>query len=171
MPARTSAFFIIPLDVVAELGGANFSFDATTSRTRDRSGQAIRHAKESGSESLVDDVNLDEVSLSVTGHITDHPLYFGPSFAGYPGRSTTVVRGLRAIQAAKARCTVIFGDDIYTSMVLESISEPRDSSTGDGVDADITMTQVEVGSLKLVAAVPDAIVQALKDEIVVGWLP
>lgn len=166
MPARRSLFSIVPTRPVTELDG-EFSFDATSTRTRERHGQVIRHPKESGAESLVDDVNLNEVRISVTGHLTDHPLYA----LGYPGRSTTLVRGLRAIQTAKAPCTVIFGDEVLTSMVVESISEPRDSGTGDGLDVEIVMTQIEIGSLKLVAAVPDAIVQALKDEVVVGWLP
>jgi len=168
--AYRSRFSIIPTTPVAGID-AQLDFDCTTSRTRERPATAIRWPKESGDEGLVDDVDVGEVTISVTGHFTDTPSYYGPGLGGYPGRAEALVAGLRAVQAAKARCTVIYGDEILPSMVLERVGEPRDPETGDGVDVDLTMVQVEVGTLKLVGAVVDAQVQALGQVSDVGWLP
>lgn len=159
-------FSIIPTRPVTGVG-EQLDFDATTSRTRERMGQAIRHPKESGSEGLVDDVNLDEPTISVTGHFTDFPLYA----PGFEGRSVALVAGLRAVHEAKVPCTVIYGDDILTMMVLERMSEPRTAETGDACDVDFTMVQIEIGELKLVDAVADAQTKALGDITDIGWLP
>ena len=54
----------------------------------------------------------------------------------------------------------------YTPKEVEHVRSSRD-----GVDVDLTMVQVEVGTLKLVGAVVDAQVQALGQVSDVGWLP
>lgn len=168
--AYRARFSIIPLSPVPGVD-TQIDFDCTSSRTRDRQGTAIRWPKESGAESLVDDVEVGEVMIAVTGHFTDTPSYYAPGLGGYEGRGEALAAALRAVQQAKARCTVIYGDEILTSMVIERLSEPRDSETGDGVDVDLTMVQIEVGELKLVEAVADAQVQALGQVAEIGWLP
>lgn len=169
MSATRSRVSIIPQSPVTDVDGS-LDFDATTRRVRDRRGRAIRHPREVGREGLVDDVALEPVELSLTGHFTDTPLYYAPGFGGYPGRAEALARGLRAVQDAKVLCTVVWGDEVLTSMVIESVSEPRQADA-DQVDADVRLVQIEVGRLKLIAAVPDATTQALGQVVDVGWLP
>lgn len=168
MPFRSSRFSIAPRQPVPG-APATIVFDATTSRARQRSGQAISHAKETGDDQLTDDLLLEPVVLQITAHFVDFPMYA----LGFEGRSAGLVAQVRAVHSAKARCVVIAGDDIYTSMVIESVGEPYDSDTGDGVDIEFTLKEVDTGDLTLVDAVVDAQTQALGalDAIDIGWLP
>lgn len=166
MPTIRAQFSIIPLTPVAGVD-VQVDADCTTSRTRSVPGTAIRWPKETGGETLVDDVDVGEVELAVTAHFTDTPAWG----VGYEGRSEDLVAAVRAIQRAKARCTVICGNEILTSMVVERLGEPRDADTGDGVDVDLAMVRVEVGALRLIDAVPDGQTQALGQVAEIGWLP
>jgi len=172
MPQTGARLSLIPSRPVTGVIGNVVDFDSTTQRTRDARGQAIRHPKES-TESLTDDVILEPVVLQVTAHYTDHPLYYGPSFGGYGGRSEDLASAVRAVQTSKTPCLVIYGDEIFPSMVIESMSEPRTAQTGDAVDIDLTLVEIDIGELALVTAIVDAQTQALGDidTVDIGWLP
>ena len=83
-------FSIIPTRPVTGVD-AQLDFDATTSRNRNRQGTAIRHPKQSGSDGLVDDVDLHPIVISVTAHFTDYPSFYGPGLAGYDGRAEALL--------------------------------------------------------------------------------
>lgn len=161
-----------PMRSVSGVTDDMLTFDATTQRTRDQRGQVIRHAKESA-EDLTDDVIFEPEVLTITAHFTDTPMYYGRELGGFEGRAEQMAEAVRAIQLSKTRCLVFWGDKILPSRVIESVSEPRTPTTGDGVDIDLTLVQIDVGDLALVDAVVDAQTQALGDidSIDIGWLP
>lgn len=170
MPQYRSSLLLLPTRPVSGVPDDGLTFDATTQATVEQQGRAIRHPKQSGSEDLVDDVDVEPTALSFTAHFTDTPLYYDQLAAG-EGRAVALADALAAIQTAKVRCTVFFRDRVYPGMVIERRSEPYDAETGDGVDVDFSMVQVVTGTLKLVEAVPDAQTQALGQIVDIGYLP
>lgn len=167
-----SRFAVIPTRPMP-LVGAFIECDATTKRARRRSGQVVMHPKESGLDPLTDDVILDPESLSVTAHFVDFPLYYGPTQFGFPGRAKLLADQVRDLQDRKIPCIVLSGDDILTSMVVQSVGDTRTAETGDAVDMEIELVHIEIGELGLQSAIIDSVSQALGAEqpAVIGLKP
>lgn len=172
MPAKRCTVTITP-STPTPLIPDFIMFDGTTSRQRQRNGQVIRHPKESGEDGLADDVQFDPVMLQMTAHFTDHPLYYGPDFAGYDGRAGELLEAVYDLQDRKVPVTLVIPDRIFENMVIETMGDARTVETGSDKDIDLRFVHVEIGDLTLVSALVDAQTQALGDAnpLDIGYLP
>jgi len=173
MPAKRCTVSLIPTRPTPLIPTGVLTFDGTTQRARQVSGQAIDHPKESGEDGLVDDIQYDQEVLQMTAHFTDHPLYYGTGFAGYSGRAADLTEALFALQRAKVTMFVLIPDKIFTSMIIEQLGDSRTVETGSDKDLDIRFKHIEIGDLTLVPALVDAQTQALGDAAPqdIGYLP
>jgi len=163
MPAKRCTVSLIPTKPTKLIPTGVLTFDGTTQRARQVAGQVIDHPKESGEDGLADDIQYDPETLQMTAHFTDHPLYYGTGFAGYPGRAADLAESLFDLQRAKVPMFVIVPDKIYLSMVIEQLGDSRTVETGSDKDLEIRFKHVDIGDLTLVPALVDAQTQALGD--------
>lgn len=172
MTAKRCTVTLIPNTPTPLIPGF-ITFDGTTSRQRQRGGQVIRHPKESGEDALADDVQFDPTTVQMTAHFTDHPLYFGPEFAGFEGRASELCEAVFDLQERKIPVTILLPDKMHVNMVIETMGEARSVETGSDKDLDLRFVHVDIGDLTLVSALVDAQTQALGDAnpADIGYLP
>lgn len=173
MPAQRCTVSIIPTKPTPLIPTGVLTFDGTTQRARQLAGQVIDHPKESGEDGLADDIQYDPEILQMTAHFTDHPLYYGTGFAGYPGRAADMADSLFALALAKVPFFIIVPDKIFVSMVVEQLSDSRTVETGSDKDLEVRFKHIDIGDLTLVPALVDAQTQALGDAnpADIGYLP
>lgn len=128
----------------------NIFLDATIDETHAYKANVTSYPIESG-DSVSDHVfNLPE-NLSITGIVSDTPLNILLPF----NRSIDAFNRLLRIFYNKERLTIVTGIKIYTSMVMTSLSIPRDVRTGQSLTFAMEFKRVVISGATTFTKAPD----------------
>ena len=120
-----------------------FRIDATVSEEPSYSAEVTAHPVEKGAD-IVDHVRARPVTLSITGIVSDTPLQpLASERDGTTLPTETARKRLREIYTNREPVAVETDDTVYENMILETLSIPRDSTTGDALRFSATFRQVE----------------------------
>ena len=140
------------------VGLQSLDFDATLDESHDWRNEVTQNPVETGTP-ITDHVIEKADKLRLQGVITNSPLY--GEFAGqYFGGDTTSPRiqtafeAIRELVKSKEAVTVYTKHAVYTSMVIESVSIPRNAQLGEEIQFTMELVNVRLVSTQLVTLPP-----------------
>lgn len=129
-------------------------FDALISQELSLSASAPEYAVEDGFP-VSDNVSLDATVLNMTLYLTNTPVTWYARHGSDPNRVATVEAQLKELYFAKAPVTVVTTDDVFTDMVITSMTLKKSLETGYDREIPITFKKIQVTKAKT-AAIPDS---------------
>lgn len=129
-------------------------FDALISQEVSLSASAPEYAVEDGFP-VSDNVSLDATVLNMTLYLTNTPVTWYARHGSDPNRVAMVEAQLKELYFAKAPVTVVTTDDVFTDMVITSMTLKKSLETGYDREIPITFKKIQVTKAKT-AVIPDS---------------
>lgn len=129
-------------------------FDALISQEVALTASAPEYAVEDGFP-VSDNVALDATVLNMVLYLTNTPVTWYARHGSNPNRVATVEQQLKELYFAKAPVTVVTTDDVFTDMVITSLTLKKSLETGYDREVPITLKKIQVTKAKT-AAIPDS---------------
>jgi hypothetical protein len=134
------------------IGGVLITLDGSVSQTHARTAQVTEHPVEDGSD-VTDHVRIDPIRVTINGIVTSTVL----GQQGEGGREVDAWAALEAILEDRQPVTVTTTLRTYESMILASISTPRDASLAHAVAPVLEFRQVRIVKSQTTTLPPERI--------------
>lgn len=139
-------------------GIASLDFDATLEEIHEWKNEVTQNPVETGSP-VSDHVIEKSDKLRLTGTITNSPLrgeFAGQYFGGdtQSPRIQTTFEAIRALHKAREAVVVYTKHAVYTNMVIESTTIPRNAQLGEEVNFTIELVNIRLVSTQMVKLPP-----------------
>lgn len=146
----------------ASIGG--ITLDATVEERHEYSNTATDHPIEAGGF-VTDHVYENPRVLDVSGEITDSPVQLFSALNGVSNRRIEAKDQLVALYQAREIVTVVTGLAIYTDMVMEGLTFPRNQQTGQRLQFSVTFKQIKIVASEIVGVAAEKADPDAKDKV------
>jgi len=138
--------------------------DATVEERHDYSNTITENPIEAGGF-VTDHVYENPRMLDVTGEITDSPVQFFSALNGVNTRRIEAKDQLVALHKAREVVTVVTGLEIYTDVIMENLSFPRNQKTGQRLQFSATFKQAKFVNSEIVGIAAEKAKPEFKDKV------
>ena len=129
-------------------------FDALISQEVSLTASAPEYAVEDGFP-VSDNIALDATVLNMVLYLTNTPVTWYARHGSNPNRVAAVEQQLKDLYFSKAPVTVVTTDDVFTDMVITSLTLKKSMETGYDREVPITFKKIQVTKAKT-ATIPDS---------------
>lgn len=144
------------------IGG--ITLDAAIEEKHDYSATITDHPIEAGGF-VTDHVFETPRMVQVTGEITDSPVTVFSILNGLSSRRMEAKDQLVALYELRERVVLVTGLEIYTDMVMESLSMPRNQATGQRLQFSATFKQTRFVDSEVVGIAEERADPSVKDKV------
>jgi len=129
--------------------------DILSSESHEMSSQVPQLPVETG-ESVSDHVINEPRRCSLSCMVTNTPVIPGLVSVALP-KMKTVFELLKWLHSRRETISVVTGLEVYSSMIINSISVPRNKTTGEAIVFDVSLVEIKTVSSNTVDVNPDSI--------------
>lgn len=141
------------------LGLLPVSIDLTREIVESYDGSVARQPVESGT-AIDDEIMLLPLRVEVSGVLSD-AAPFGGVFLSGPDRAQALLDKIKDLRAKKVIVALVGDDYVATSLGLSIIRVVRNATTGKAREVTMIFDELNIVSLSLIGAIPDADLEAL----------
>jgi len=144
------------------IGG--ITLDATVEERHEYSAGVTDHPIEAGGF-VTDHVFENPRIVQVTGEITDSPVQLFSVLGGLSKRSVEAHDQLKALYHLKQRVTLVTGLSIYTDMVMDTLTFPKNQQTGRRLQFTANFKETRFVSSEVVGVAEENADDSVKDKV------
>lgn len=142
----------------------SITLDATILESHEYSAEVTNHPIETGGF-VTDHIYENPRIVSIEGHITDSPVVFFTDLGGISKRSVEAHDQLVALYQSRNIVSVVTGLKIYSDMVIENLTFPKNQQTGRKLEFRAQFKEIKTAQSQIIGIAEEKAAPDYKDKV------